>query len=128
MKFRTSLTCLLALLFALPAWAAPTKLAQQGRVLDGEGSPLEGTHLMVFVLYDADTDGTGLWTEERSADFEEGYYSITLGEQVPLDDLLFTAESVWLEISIDGETLAPRQEVVSVPYALRATAAEHVEE
>jgi hypothetical protein len=127
MNFRATLTCLLALLFALPAAAAPTKLAQQGRVLDGDGAPLEGSHHMVFVLYDADTDGTALWTEERSADFAAGYYSIMLGEQVPLDDLLFTAESVWLELSIDGETLVPRQEVVSVPYALRATTAEHVE-
>ena len=127
MKFRATLICLLALLFALPASAAPTKLAQQGRVLDGDGAPLEGNFSMVFVLYDAPTDGTALWTEERSADFDAGYYSITLGEQVPLDDLLFTVDSVWLELSIGGETLAPRQEVVSVPYALRATAAEHVE-
>ena len=127
MNVRAALTCFLALLLALPALAAPTKLAQQGRVLDGEGDPLEGSHSMFFALYDADIDGAELWSEERSVDFEAGYYSVMLGEEVPLDDLLFDVESVWLEVTIDGETLAPRQEVVSVPYALRATAAEHLE-
>ena len=127
MKIRSLLVFVLALLFALPVWAAPTKLAQQGRVLDRYEAPLEGTHTMVFSLFDASSDGSSLWSEERSVDFEQGYYSVTLGEQEPLEDLLFTAESVWLEVTIDGETLSPRQEVVSVPYALRATAAEHVE-
>ena len=115
MNYRRLLVTVLFMLSAVPALAAPTKLAQQGRVLDGDGAPLEGTHAMVFVLYDADIDGTTLWTEERDADFAAGYYSITLGEQVPLDDLLFDTESVWLELSIEGETLSPRQEVVSVP-------------
>jgi hypothetical protein len=95
--------------------------------LDGDGQPFEGSHDMSFVLYDAATDGAALWTEDQSAEFEAGYYSITLGEEMPLDDLLFASGGVWLEVSIDGQALAPRQEVVSVPYALRATAAEHLE-
>ena len=76
MKFRATLTCLLALLFALPASAAPTKLAQQGRVLDSEGDPLEGGHGMLFVLYDSDTEGAELWTEELLAAFEAGYSTV----------------------------------------------------
>ena len=123
----TALCSALVLLSATAAFAAPTKLQQQGRVLDGDGEPLGGTHGMSFALFDTETDGTELWLEERIVGFEAGYYSITLGEQVPLDDLLFDTESIWLELGIDGEVLAPRQEVVSVPYALRATAAEHVE-
>ena len=98
MTLRTILTASLSLLLAVPALAAPTKLAQQGRVLDSAGEPLEGTHAMSFSLFDAATDGSSLWTEERSAAFDSGYYSITLGEQVPLDDLLFAGEAVWLEI------------------------------
>ncbi|MEE2828194.1 MAG: putative metal-binding motif-containing protein [Myxococcota bacterium] len=82
---------------------------------------------MVFSLFDSATAGLSLWTEERSVNFDLGYYSIHLGEQVALDDLLFSGEGVWLEVVIDGEVLVPRQEVVSVPYALRAVATEHVE-
>jgi hypothetical protein len=105
MTSRSALLFVLATLIALPAFAAPTKLAQQGRVLDGDGQPFEGSHDMSFVLYDAATDGAALWTEDQSAEFEAGYYSITLGEEMPLDDLLFASGGVWLEVSIDGQAL-----------------------
>ena len=48
MTLRTLLAASLSLLLAVPALAAPTKLAQQGRVLDSTGKPLEGTHAMSF--------------------------------------------------------------------------------
>jgi hypothetical protein len=117
----------LAILFALPAVAAPTKLAQQGRLLDGAGKALEGSHELVFFLYDAPTEGLELWTETIEPIFDRGYYSVTLGEAAPLDDMHFEGQSVWLELVVDGEILQPRQEIVSVPYALRATVAEHLE-
>ncbi len=83
MKPPTLLTCLLSLLVALPAVAAPTKLTQQGRMLDGDGLPFEDTHAMSFGLFDAATGGAELWTEDLTGEFEAGYYSITLGELVP---------------------------------------------
>lgn len=118
---------LLVLLVPSLADAVPPKLAQQGRILDVAQTPLSGVHAMSFSLYDAETNGNRVWTEDRNVTFEEGYYSVILGEQVPIDDLLFGAGETWLEVMIDGEALSPRQEIVSVPYALRATAAEHVE-
>ena len=62
MTLRILTAAALSLLLAVPALAAPTKLAQQGRVLDSAGEPLEGTQSMVFNLYDAATDGSSLWT------------------------------------------------------------------
>lgn len=50
-----------------------------------------------------------------------------IGALVPLDDLILDSEGVWLELSVDDQTLAPRQQLVSVPYALRSTAATHLE-
>jgi hypothetical protein len=123
----TALLSLLTLLCVSAAFAAPTKLSQQGRLLDGDSQALTGSHGLVFTLFDAETAGTEVWQEERAVDFEEGYYSVVLGEQVALSDLLFAAGSVWLELSVDGEVLSPRQEIVSVPYALRAAVAEAVE-
>ena len=127
LTLRLLLVIACSLLLALPASAVPAKLAQQGRVLDSAGAPLEGSHEMGFALLDAASGGTELWSESRTADFDNGYYSIILGEDVPLDDLLFDSEGVWLEVVIDGEVLSPRQEVVSVPYALRAVSAANVE-
>ena len=118
---------LIMVLWAGLAFAAPTKLAQQGRLLDADSQPLTGTHALVFRLFDAATEGTEVWQEDRIVPFEEGYYSVVLGEQVALSDLLFAAGSIWLELSVDGEVLSPRQEIVSVPYALRASVAEAVE-
>jgi len=123
----TALMSLVTLLCVSVAFAAPTKLSQQGRLLDGDSQALTGTHALVFKLFDAETAGTEVWQEDRAVSFEEGYYSIVLGEQVPLSDLLFAAGSVWLELTVDGAVLSPRQEVVSVPYALRAAVAGAVE-
>ncbi len=128
MQIRTTvLMTLVILLCAGVAFAAPTKLSQQGRLLDGDSQPLTGTHGLVFKLLDAETGGTEVWQEERVVSFEEGYYSVVLGEQVPLSDLLFAAGSVWLELTVDGAVLSPRHEVVSVPFALRAAVADAVE-
>ena len=107
--------------------AAPTRLNQQGRLVDAVDGPLSGTHALVFALYDAAEDGNQLWYEERSVDFQDGYYSLVIGEQAPVDDLLFANGTVWLELIVDGVVLSPRQELVSVPTALRAAVAGAVE-
>jgi hypothetical protein len=128
---KSKLCLLLTILFMVTtvtaALAVPTKLSQQGRLLDGDGDPLTGTHALIFSIYDAETGGNEVWREERSVDFEEGYYAVVLGELVPVDDLLFSAGAVWLELTVNGAVLSPRQEIVSVPWALRATSAEHVD-
>ena len=77
MTFRTLIAAFLSLLLAVPALAAPTKLAQQGRVLDAEGDPLEGTRGMLFVLYDSVLDGVELWSEERIVVFEHCFGATT---------------------------------------------------
>jgi len=123
----TVLVALASLLCSSLAIAAPTRLSQQGRLLDGDGAPLTGGHGLAFTLHDAETDGNEVWNEEHSVEFEEGYYSIVLGTVAALEDLLFAGSTVWLQLSVDGVVLSPRQEVVSVPYALRAAVAEAVE-
>ena len=123
----TLLVTLVTLLCSSMAQAAPTKLSQQGRLLDGDGAALTGGHGLAFTLHDAETDGNEVWREERVVAFEEGYYSIILGTVTPLDDLLFAGGTVWMQLSVDGVELSPRQEVVSVPYALRAAVADSVE-
>jgi hypothetical protein len=123
----TVLIALAILLCSSVAFAVPTKLSQQGRLIDGDGAPLTGSHSLAFTLHDAETAGNEVWNEEHSVEFEEGYYSIVLGTVAALEDLLFAGSTVWLQLSVDGVVLSPRQEVVSVPYALRAAVAEAVE-
>ncbi len=121
-----ALVGILSLSLAFPAFATPAKLSQQGRLIDGEGEPLDGAHQITFRLYDEASEGSLLWSESRNLDLNDGYYATTLGDQTPLDEDLF-AGSAWLELTVDGEVLEPRHQVVSVPSALRSVVAEHVD-
>ena len=118
---------------ALPALAlaVPLQLAHQGRLLDAAEAPLEGTHELKFRLYDAPTGGSLLWVETVSETFTGGFYSTVLGaddDNSPLDDGIFAAPPIYLELTVDdGDPLLPRQEINSVPFALRAGTAENVD-
>ena len=53
----------LALMASHTAWAVPTQLGHQGRVLDEGDSPMEGTQTLTFRLYDALESGTlAVWS------------------------------------------------------------------
>ena len=121
-----SISALLCLFLALPAFATPSKLSQQGRLVDSDGEPLAGAHQITFRIYDEASEGSLLWSESRNLDLDDGYYATTLGDQTPLDDDIF-AGSAWLELTVDGAVLEPRHQVVSVPSALRSVVAEHVD-
>ena len=53
---------LISLLTSL-ALAVPTSLTHQGRLLDGDGRPVEGDHTLAINLYDASTGGDLVWSE-----------------------------------------------------------------
>ena len=44
------LTILFTVTTVTAALAMPTKLSQQGRLLDGDGDPLTGTHALIFCV------------------------------------------------------------------------------
>lgn len=117
---------LLALLAAAPASAAPTVFTHQGRLLDSTAAPLLGDHELSFAIYDEASGGTALWSETQAAvPFDEGFFSVRLGESSPLDTALFASnDSLWLGVTVDsGTELLPRVQLVSVPFALVAAQA-----
>jgi hypothetical protein len=99
----------------------PRTITYQGSLNQaGSGTPVNGSVQITCTLYDALTGGTELWTEAHSSvSVEHGIYSIILGTVTPLDTLAFD-QPYYLELTIDGELLTPRQPLTSVPYALRA--------
>ncbi len=123
---------LTALLFALPslAWAVPQQLAHQGRLLDDAGVPVEGDHALLFRLHDEAEDGSVIWEESIDVTFSNGYYSVTLGadeEENPIDVAVLDQHPLYLDLAIDGgAAMAPRHEVLSVPYAMLADTCENV--
>ncbi len=131
MRLKMMLLVLAVLSVATSAWAVPAQLAHQGRLLDVEGVPLEGHHTLTFALYDALTGGAVVWTESIDINMVGGFYSVVLGADEannPLDDLVLGNPPLWLELTVDdGEPLAPRHQLLSVPYAVLAGTSENLE-
>ena len=116
----------LLLLIALPsvALAVPQTLAHQGRLLDVDGSGLNGDFDLSFSLYDVATNGSALFTEPMTGvPLSNGYYSVTLGENpsFPIEAEDLDGGARFLGITIDSASeLAPRTPISSVAYAIHA--------
>ena len=58
------------------AFGVPVQVMQQGRLLETDGSPVEGVHSVAVRLFDDPEYGYVLWEEEQSLSFINGYYSL----------------------------------------------------
>jgi len=88
----------------------------------GENADLD----MTFKIYDVATGGAALWSETHDGasqvEVVHGLFDVELGSITPVD-LPFDGQ-YWLEIVVDGNTLAPRMPLTSSPYAFRAAVAD----
>ena len=107
--------------FSLPALSAPARINYQGRITDASGVPINGnTVSMTFYIYPSATGTTALWSETHTAvTVEQGLYSVELGKFNPLDASVFSGDA-WLEVVVGTETLTPRRQLTTVPYAFSA--------
>ncbi|TBR25761.1 hypothetical protein EPO15_01545 [bacterium] len=116
---------------ALPAAAAvPGTLPFEGRLIDPAtlDPRSEASVSVVFRVYDDPTAGTQLWAEgPTSVALDDGHFETTLGAAVPLSSSVFASDGRWLEVSVEGVALTPRQRLPSAPWALRAAAADSLE-
>lgn len=108
-----------------PSWSSPAPgpmaaavssgISYQGRLFDSGGSPLDGTHTMRFIVYDAEIGGSALWDSgNMNVTVEDGLFRV----QLSVDQADFDGQALWLSIIVAGETLSPRQEILPAPYAL----------
>jgi hypothetical protein len=121
-----------ALILTQNVWAKPlmstlsapgpsaTTVNYQGRLADSGGAPLDGTYGMRFALYDTAIDGNLVWGPEvhDAVPVSDGLFSVGLGSQTSGG----IPTSTWngdryLEITVGGETLSPRELIRSVPIA-----------
>jgi hypothetical protein len=61
---------------------------------------------MTFRLYDAETGGSLLWSENQSVNVTGGIYNVILGSAASLSPSLFSSDNRWLEMTVNGETPA----------------------
>ena len=132
-RYQQQLLCALSFMSAVlcvPIAQAqvPRLIRYQGQAFDRKGVPLEGPYDLTFRLYDADTGGTKLW-EERQAQvgLSQGQFDVLLGQVTPMATIAWSAPC-WLSLQVGAEPeLAPRQQITSVPLAVRAGTAEQLE-
>ena len=114
------------LLLPLTLQATPL-LSHQGRMLQSDSSPLTGVETVTFILYTQETDGSALWQEEIDISFDNGFYSVLLGETNTLSQDIFENDDLWLAIRLDGQVeFNQRQQLTSVPFAFRAAKTDSV--
>lgn len=95
----------------------PSRISYQGRLTDpATGLPKpDGAYSLTFRLYDAATGGTLLQTvSQPSVQVKDGLFSTTLD----FSQGYFNGQDLYLEIQVGTETLSPRQQLTTVPYAL----------
>ena len=106
----------LLLLGACAPKLLPT-FSHQGRLLDDSGNPVpDGNYAVEYRIFNVPDGGSAVYTESQSVTIENGLFTTSLGLTSTITPTIF-AQPAWLEISVDGETLAPRQQLQGAPYA-----------
>jgi hypothetical protein len=126
---RIQLVLLLLAGFALKSAGQGTAFSYQGRLND-TGAPANAVYDFRFALYDNVTDGNqlGLLLTNSAVAVNNGLFDVTLD----FGPDMFTGENAWLEIGVRAvgatnfTTLAPRQPVLPVPYAIFANGASNL--
>jgi len=107
----------------------PRLINYQGRITDKSGTPLNGASFtLVFGIYDAKASGNLFWQGTYSnVTITKGVFNILLGD---VNDPGYNFETLafdkpyWLQIKVGSDVMAPRQQIFSSGYAIRAERAE----
>ena len=111
--------CTTLLLISLLAGTAIAQMAQlpdftyQGQ-LQQNGQPANGAFDLSFALYDAETGGQQVGTpiDEPQFPVTNGLFTVSLSFPGA-----FTGDQRWLQVSVNGQPLIPRQAVSTTPVA-----------
>lgn len=103
----------------------PRFLSFQGRLLNDAGNPVTSPKDFNFKIFTDASGGSQLWDSGTcSIDPDtDGVFSTTLGSSCgsAIGDTVFANDdTTFLQITIEGETLSPRQPIAATPYALNA--------
>src|SRR5262245_53515864 len=134
----------LLVVLAMSALAAPgytlppERINYQGVLRDQNGVPLTGTYDMTFRFFDSVGGSNELLVDQHTAatgnaiSVSGGLLDVALGTGTVSDgsgpgtytllsEVFRVFTDVWLEIRVGTETLSPRTQIQSVPYALNAS-------
>jgi len=98
----------------------PNILNYQGHLTDSLGEPVpDDQYALTFTIYDLPAGGNIVCGPELHLDVWvfDGRFSVLLGSIESLPFEVFESSERFIETAVQGETMIPRQRVVSVPYA-----------
>ena len=105
----------------LSAQTVPNVIDVQGFIRTTSGEPVNKVVSLKINLWDQPLMGKQLYTETMQVPVTNGRFIAHLGATQPLPADLFTANAaIFVGIQVDGAAELPRQQLVSVPYALKA--------
>jgi len=107
----------------------PTKISYEGRLVDTAGNPITVSKAVTFKIFDSLTGGTTLWTSSTYTVVPEsrGTFSVLLGSNSdPINASVFNGSDAYLELTIAGETLSPRMQLVTTPYSFKSSDSENL--
>ncbi len=114
--------CFTALIHA----AVPQTISYQGYLKDANG-PVSGQVTLTFRLYDSIAANSPIWSDTMNVTPQNGIYSVQLGSENSLVSSLDIGTALYLGIQVGAEPeMSPRQQLNSVPYALRSSQADAV--
>lgn len=118
-----------ALLFAFEAFAQTSAISYQGRLTDG-GLAANGNYDMQFKLFDTLNVGSGVQTGDLKTQLAVSVANRLFSVTLDFGAAVFDGGPRFLEISVKTagaggpySTLSPRQQVASIPYAIRSLSA-----
>jgi len=113
--------CVLAVDNCLLA-SSPDTISYQGRLRES-GQPVSGTRSIQFRLFDSASAVSPVFDSgAQSLYVSSGIFVYQLGGQ-SIKDLSWATSSYWLEISVGGNAMSPREKINAMPYAFMASTA-----
>jgi microcystin-dependent protein len=132
----------IGLVLQASAGAVPEYVNYQARLFDSGGAPLQGAYAVSFSIFDATEGGSLVWgpfqcdggSGDGHADLAvvwDGWFNVILGAKDTAGREISSAFASrdgmprFMEMEVSGETIAPRQQFLSVPYAAHAKEADY---
>ncbi len=109
---------MLLLAVAVHAMSVPKATNYQGRLTDSNGDPLpDGVYNVSLSIYHMENGGSPVYTDSRSVEVTDGLFDFILNvPELALTDTSFC----YLGISVNGEEILPRTQILSSAFAMHA--------
>jgi hypothetical protein len=122
-------TVILGLVLVVSARSQSPMISYQGKLTDNAGEPLNATVSIKFSIYSQSSGGTALWMETQSSiSVSNGIFNVLLGSINPIPTSVFNGSDRWLGMKVGSDAeMSPRQQIVSVGYALKTSDADMVD-